>query len=358
MGSPVVGPQREGDVFSVPDPRVSDALRFMGANLHDCSLTVADVAAQAGLSRSGFSRLFKVETGSSPGRMLARMRVQLAGDLLSGKGAWQVKEVVARAGFRRSDVFARAFREWYGTTPSEFRRSLAVCSWLGIGWLPELDATNCKEIAQIANCLVLDGNRDDRDTQIRNTRNSRPDGEADGRLRIRQKPERKGTARLMRAGLTGVLHIERLSLEWLIAAFTGIAIASATVSAPAMAADDIGRFVYVQSATAGSVTNGPTGRSIPVEARLVNASDQVITAYTLSVEVTLATGEQFKGEITRDMVSALVYERVGDTAPAGYVFGPGQTTGSTIFVKLPGNVADPVVVAGVLGRGTHDRPWR
>jgi hypothetical protein len=154
-------------------------------------------------------------------------------------------------------------------------------------------------------------------------------------------------ARLMRSGLTGVLQIERLSLKWLIAAFTGIAIVSVAVPTPAMAADDIGKFVYVQSATAGSVTIGPTGRFVPVEVRLVNTSEQVITAYTLSVEVTLATAEQLNGAITRDMVSALVYERIGEATPTGLVFGPGQVTGSTITVKLAPNAADPVVVVKV-----------
>ncbi|MGD0869391.1 MAG: AraC family transcriptional regulator [Bryobacteraceae bacterium] len=123
MASPAAGAQREEDSFRVLEPRIGEALRFMKANLHHCSLTVADIASHAGLSRSGFSRLFRVETKSSPKRTVLRMRMQLAGELLSARRAYPLKEVAARAGIPRLDVFARTFREWFGVTPSEFQRS-------------------------------------------------------------------------------------------------------------------------------------------------------------------------------------------------------------------------------------------
>ncbi len=123
MGSPPDSSLREEDAPRVPNPRVSGALLFMEENLHRSSLTVADIASQVGLSRSGFSRLFRAETGSRAGRMLLRMRMELAGDLLVRERALLLKEVAARIGFPRADVFARVFREWFGVTPSEFRRS-------------------------------------------------------------------------------------------------------------------------------------------------------------------------------------------------------------------------------------------
>ena len=123
MASPTAGAQGEEDSFRALEPRIGEALCFMDANLHRCSLTVADIASHAGLSRSGFSRLFRVETKSSPKRMVLRMRMQVAGELLSARRALPLKEVAARSGIPRLDVFARTFREWYGMTPSEFRRS-------------------------------------------------------------------------------------------------------------------------------------------------------------------------------------------------------------------------------------------
>jgi AraC-like DNA-binding protein len=50
-------------------------------------------------------------------------QLQITAGLLSTKRALPLKEVAARVGMTRPDVFARVFPEWYGMTPSEFRRS-------------------------------------------------------------------------------------------------------------------------------------------------------------------------------------------------------------------------------------------
>ncbi len=150
MGSPAGSSLHEEGVLPILDARVSEALRFMEANLHDCSWGIADIAAQAGLSRSGFSLLLRVEIGSSPWQMITRMRMQLAAELLSTQRPLPLKEVAARTGFPRPDVFARAFREWYGMTPSEFRRagdtfatSRKVVSEAGCD-KSQTNSTNCK----------------------------------------------------------------------------------------------------------------------------------------------------------------------------------------------------------------------
>jgi transcriptional regulator GlxA family with amidase domain len=109
------------DSLRVLDPRIGDALRFMDANLQ-CSLAVGDVAKKAGLSPSRFAHLFQVETGSSPARMLLRLRLERAAELLCTTGL-PLKEVGVRAGMAHLSAFGRAFRAWYGMTPSEFRRN-------------------------------------------------------------------------------------------------------------------------------------------------------------------------------------------------------------------------------------------
>jgi hypothetical protein len=131
------------------------------------------------------------------------------------------------------------------------------------------------------------------------------------------------------------------------AALSGIAIVSVTLPTSAMATDDMGRFVFVQSTTAEAVANGPAGRFVPVRVQLVNTSKQVITAYTVSAELTYGTGERVKHEITRDMASSMVNEAIGISSPAEQTFGPGQTTVSTVYVKLADNAAHSVVVTRV-----------
>ena len=58
----------------VVDPRIGRALRFMEARLHT-SLSVADMASEAGLSPSRFSHLFRSEVDVSPAKALLRMRI-------------------------------------------------------------------------------------------------------------------------------------------------------------------------------------------------------------------------------------------------------------------------------------------
>lgn len=77
-------PNDEGSL-RVLDPRISHALRFMEGNLNR-ALTVAEVAKEAGLSPSRFAHLFQVETSSRPARMLLRMRLEQAAELLCTTG--------------------------------------------------------------------------------------------------------------------------------------------------------------------------------------------------------------------------------------------------------------------------------
>jgi len=104
----------------IVDPRIARVLGFLEANLHR-PLSANDLARETGLSLSRFSHLFRLETGSSPARMLLRMRVTRAAELLDATGL-PIKEIGARVGMENAGVFGRAFRSFYGMTPSEFRR--------------------------------------------------------------------------------------------------------------------------------------------------------------------------------------------------------------------------------------------
>ena len=60
--------------------------------------------------------------GFSPARMLLRVRLARAAELLSTTGL-PLKEVGLRIGMANLSAFGRAFRAWYGITPGEFRRN-------------------------------------------------------------------------------------------------------------------------------------------------------------------------------------------------------------------------------------------
>lgn len=88
-------------------------------------LTLADLAAMAGLSRFHFARAFKAATGSSPYRWLLERRVARGRSLLA-EGALPLAEVALACGFSGQGRFTTTFRRLTGTTPGAFRRAMRV----------------------------------------------------------------------------------------------------------------------------------------------------------------------------------------------------------------------------------------
>ena len=99
--------------------RLDAALRFNAANF-DRPVSVAELAAAAGLSESHLHRLFLQETGVSPHRHLVATRLERARELLR-TSPLSVKEVCARSGFRDLPNFCRLFKRAYGVSPGASR---------------------------------------------------------------------------------------------------------------------------------------------------------------------------------------------------------------------------------------------
>ncbi|OLT31985.1 AraC family transcriptional regulator [Actinomadura sp. CNU-125] len=84
-------------------------------------LDVAAVAARAGYSRYHFVRLFADVYGETPGRYLARRRIERAQDLLRTADL-TVTEICMLVGFSSLGTFCTSFKRQTGMTPTEFRR--------------------------------------------------------------------------------------------------------------------------------------------------------------------------------------------------------------------------------------------
>ena len=82
-------------------------------------ITVDDLAAYAGYSRSHFHRVFLQLTGKSPHAYLLDLRVRTALRMLQN-GNISVKEVSSACGFNDVSYFCKVFRNFCGTTPSSF----------------------------------------------------------------------------------------------------------------------------------------------------------------------------------------------------------------------------------------------
>ncbi len=71
------------------------------------------------MSPRHFARVFRKETGLTPGRFVENARVESARALLEGSPIG-VKEAASRGGFGSADSMRRAFLRVLGVTPAEY----------------------------------------------------------------------------------------------------------------------------------------------------------------------------------------------------------------------------------------------
>jgi len=100
--------------------KVLDRMRERMAE--DVPLT--ELAGLVGLSPRQFCRRFQAATGSTPGRAMDRMRLDLAATLLTTTRR-SVTEIALDCGFSQPQHLATAFKRRHGTTPSGFRTARA-----------------------------------------------------------------------------------------------------------------------------------------------------------------------------------------------------------------------------------------
>jgi len=90
-------------------------------NAFDGELSIAAMAAAAGLSAYHFSRSFKAATGRPPHRYLLERRVERAKELLLDP-AQEIVQVALASGFASQEHMTTVFRRLTGTTPARYRR--------------------------------------------------------------------------------------------------------------------------------------------------------------------------------------------------------------------------------------------
>ncbi|MFJ8473508.1 GlxA family transcriptional regulator [Kitasatospora sp. NPDC094011] len=86
-------------------------------------LTVETLAWRAALSPRQFTRAFTAETGLSPGRFVAQVRLQAACRRLVEQPQDSLEQVARSVGFSSAEVMRRAFRRAYGIAPSTYRKA-------------------------------------------------------------------------------------------------------------------------------------------------------------------------------------------------------------------------------------------
>ena len=95
-----------------------DAADFIRRNFHGRP-SLVEIAKAARLSRFHLHRLFKQRFGETPYRMVARLQIERAKELLLQ--GLSVAEVARRIGFEYSSHFVTRFKQVTGATPAKWR---------------------------------------------------------------------------------------------------------------------------------------------------------------------------------------------------------------------------------------------
>ena len=101
--------------------RLKRAIDYVEAQL-DKPLSLADVAASAGLTRMHFAAQFRAATGLRPREYLLRRRIERAQEMLVGTGMSLV-DVALSVGFQTQAHFTSVFKRYAGQPPRAWRES-------------------------------------------------------------------------------------------------------------------------------------------------------------------------------------------------------------------------------------------
>jgi AraC-like DNA-binding protein len=101
--------------------RLNDIISYSFEHLQE-PIRIEDVADIAHLSRSQFSRYFKLHTGKTFIQFLNELRVESACNLLLNEH-YTIEQICYEVGFQNLSNFNRQFRKSKGLTPSAYRKS-------------------------------------------------------------------------------------------------------------------------------------------------------------------------------------------------------------------------------------------
>jgi len=111
----------QGFLAALDDPQVFRALQYIHAEA-ESDLSLAGIAAAAGMSRSSLAARFKEMLGLAPMAYATQWRMLKARELLAVPGL-ALADIAARVGYASEAAFSRAFSRTFQETPGAFRRA-------------------------------------------------------------------------------------------------------------------------------------------------------------------------------------------------------------------------------------------
>ena len=112
-------PEKTGWLAGARDPEVGRTLALMHRN-PERPWTLADLAREAGISRSVLAERFRHYLGQTPIAYLTRWRLQLGAQML-GSTNYSVAQIAAEVGYESEAAFNRAFKRDFSLPPARFR---------------------------------------------------------------------------------------------------------------------------------------------------------------------------------------------------------------------------------------------
>ena len=97
------------------------AIAWMSSHMEE-GPEIQDVADKMGYNVSHLRRIFQEITGDPPHREFTRQRMNRAAELLK-TGLTPVIEISMACGYHSHSAFTRAFKSYYGQSPSVFRKN-------------------------------------------------------------------------------------------------------------------------------------------------------------------------------------------------------------------------------------------
>ncbi|MGB5817955.1 MAG: AraC family transcriptional regulator [Saonia sp.] len=101
--------------------RINWALKFIDDNL-DSELSLETVSKIALYSPFHFHRIFKAVIGETLNSYIIRRRIEKTASVLMHKKETNITELSLQYGFNSNSSFTRAFKKFYGVSPSEFKK--------------------------------------------------------------------------------------------------------------------------------------------------------------------------------------------------------------------------------------------
>jgi AraC family transcriptional regulator len=116
----VPAPGKKRAVVALPRWRLTQVLRYIEANIGE-PITLANLAATAGMSRMYFAKQFRTTTGIRPHDFVLRKRIERAQQLLAATSDALV-DIALSVGFKTQAHFTTVFKKVVGSTPYQWRR--------------------------------------------------------------------------------------------------------------------------------------------------------------------------------------------------------------------------------------------